>query len=114
MLCRMPESDGSPIRPGRRHEALVLELLHRHGPLSRGGLQNLSGLSRTAVYDAVARLVADGTVVIDGAPLAWRRRGRPVELLTVNTRTTTAVRSAPAAGSGRADGTDDGKGERAR
>ncbi|MFR0359391.1 hypothetical protein [Streptomyces sediminimaris] len=109
----MPESDGTPIRTGRRHEALVLELLHRHGPLSRSGLQNLSGLSRTTVYDAVARLVVDGTVVIHGAPLAWRRRGRPVELLTVNTRTTT-VRSAPAAESGRADGTDDDKGDRAR
>ncbi|MEU6551942.1 hypothetical protein ABZ915_16915 [Streptomyces sp. NPDC046915] len=110
----MPESDGTPIRTGRRHEAVVLELLHRHGPLSRGGLQDLSGLSRTTVYDAVARLVTDGAVVIGGAPLAWRRRGRPVELLTVSTRTVARVRREAVPGSGGADSTDDDKGDRTR
>ncbi|QOV35865.1 hypothetical protein IM697_38455 [Streptomyces ferrugineus] len=83
----MPDRNGTHTGTGRRHQAQLLELLRRHGPLSRRGLQNLSGLSRTTVYDEVTKLVAEGAVVIGGAPLAWRGRGRPVELLTLGTGT---------------------------
>ncbi|MFE6288093.1 hypothetical protein [Streptomyces sp. NPDC057877] len=76
----------SPTDSGGRHEALVLGLLRANGPLDRSGLRSLSGLSRTTLYDTVAKLVADGAVVVSTPHLTRRGRGRPVERLDVNPR----------------------------
>ncbi|MFJ8148662.1 MarR family transcriptional regulator [Streptomyces sp. NPDC096048] len=83
MLCRMPTRD-SPPTPSARREALVLDLLRTNGPLSRSTLQEISGLSRTTLYDTVAKLVADGAVVASRLDSDRRRRGRPVEKLDIN------------------------------
>ncbi|MCT2581570.1 ROK family transcriptional regulator [Actinophytocola gossypii] len=69
----------------RGHEELVLGLLRRHGPLSRGALGTRSGLSRTTLHDILGALQASGAVVTvaqDGT--APRGRGRPAETLTLN------------------------------
>ncbi|TDD40823.1 ROK family transcriptional regulator [Nonomuraea terrae] len=68
----------------RGHEQLVLGLLRKHGPLSRGELGKRCGLSRTTLYDILASLVASGTVVAAGQQDAPRGRGRPAETLTLN------------------------------
>ncbi|WP_435877893.1 hypothetical protein [Streptomyces kurssanovii] len=79
----MPSKDGPPTRLRRRHQELVLELLRRHGPLSRSRLGALSGLSRTTLYDTVAELVADGAVVASPPGITRRGPGRPAEELTL-------------------------------
>ncbi|PZG20264.1 ROK family transcriptional regulator [Nonomuraea aridisoli] len=68
----------------RGHEQLVLGLLRKHGPLSRGELGKRCGLSRTTLYDILASLVASGTVVAASQQDAPRGRGRPAETLTLN------------------------------
>jgi predicted NBD/HSP70 family sugar kinase len=68
----------------RGHEELVLGLLRRHGPLSRGELGKHCGLSRTTLYDILAELVAGGAVVTASQQEAPRGRGRPAETLTLN------------------------------
>ncbi|MEW1839032.1 ROK family protein [Nonomuraea angiospora] len=68
----------------RGHEELVLGLLRKHGPLSRGELGKLCQLSRTTLYDILAELVAGGAVVAAGPQDAPRGRGRPAETLTLN------------------------------
>ncbi|MEK8174853.1 ROK family protein [Streptomyces sp. M19] len=72
-----------PAAPG--HEDLVLDLLRKHGPLSRAELGGLSGLSRTTLSDIVAALMETGAVV-GSAPDPGRGGGRPVETLTLNPR----------------------------
>ena len=94
MLSRMPTRDGPPRRNGSEHEVLLLELLGRHGPLSRSGLQELTGFSRTTLYDTVARLVDDGAVVVSRSGCARRGRGRPAEELTLSPGTARAIGSA--------------------
>jgi predicted NBD/HSP70 family sugar kinase len=79
-----PHHDGPLTRLRRGHEQLVLELLRRHGPLSRAELGRHSGLSRTTLYDIVAALVDSGAVVTSVPAPAERRRGRPVETLTLH------------------------------
>ncbi|WP_434091071.1 ROK family protein [Streptomyces flaveus] len=86
MLCGMQSHDGPLARLRRGHEELVLDLLRKHGRLSRGELGTHSRLSRTTLYDIVGGLLASGAVVAsasapDAAP---RKRGRPVETLTLN------------------------------
>lgn len=86
MLCGMQRQESPLARLRRGHEELLLGLLRKHGPLSRGQLGRHSGLSRTTLYDIIAELVAGGAVVVstpDRDP-ALRRRGRPVETLTLN------------------------------
>ncbi|WBB62354.1 ROK family protein [Streptomyces sp. WMMC500] len=84
MLSAMHPSAGPLSRLRREHEELVLSLLRKHGPLSRGELGTRCGLSRTTLYDIVGDLVASGAVVA-AVPLAEeRRRGRPVEKLSLN------------------------------
>ncbi|MEU6785508.1 ROK family protein [Nonomuraea angiospora] len=68
----------------RGHEELVLGLLRKHGPLSRGELGKLCQLSRTTLYDILAGLVAGGAVVTASPQDAPRGRGRPAETLTLN------------------------------
>ncbi|MEV6038369.1 ROK family protein [Nonomuraea sp. NPDC052116] len=47
----------------RGHEELVLGLLRKHGPLSRGELGKLCQLSRTTLYDILAGLAALGEAI---------------------------------------------------
>ncbi|MEU8845237.1 ROK family protein [Streptomyces sp. NPDC048564] len=67
-----------------RHGALVLHLLRRHGPLTRGRLGALSGLSRTTLYDVVAALLDEGAVLASVPQATLRKRGRPAEVLALN------------------------------
>ncbi|GAA1779001.1 ROK family protein [Streptomonospora arabica] len=80
----MSSQAGPLTRLRRGHKELVLELLSKHGPLSRSSLGSLSGLSRTTLYEIVAELVANGAVVASLPEPAERKRGRPVEKLTLN------------------------------
>jgi predicted NBD/HSP70 family sugar kinase len=81
----MPHDHEGPLARLRRgHEELVLRLLRTHGPLSRGELGRLSGLSRTTLYDIVTALVDGGAVVATPSAAAERRRGRPVESLSLH------------------------------
>ncbi|MBB4931935.1 putative NBD/HSP70 family sugar kinase [Lipingzhangella halophila] len=82
----MSSQAGPLIRLRRGHTELVLELLGKHGPLSRSSLGSLSGLSRTTLYEIVAELISTGAVVASPAEPAQRKRGRPVEKLTLNPR----------------------------
>ncbi|MGP3928944.1 ROK family protein [Nonomuraea sp. KM88] len=76
---------GGPLSQLRRgHEELVLGLLRKHGPLSRGELGRRCGLSRTTLYDILAELVAGGAVVTASERETPRGRGRPAETLTLN------------------------------
>ncbi|MFG1696201.1 ROK family protein [Nonomuraea sp. NPDC049309] len=77
-----PSGPLSQLRRG--HEELVLGLLRKHGPLSRGELGKRCGLSRTTLYDILAELVANGAVVTASPQEAPRGRGRPAETLTLN------------------------------
>ncbi|MFE6172284.1 ROK family protein [Streptomyces sp. NPDC056464] len=72
------------LRMRGKHEELVLRLLRRHGPLSRGELIDMSGLSRTTLYDIVVPLVDNGTVTVSIPEVARRKRGRPVEKLDLS------------------------------
>lgn len=84
MLSCMHEHDGPLTRLRRSHEQAVLELLRRHGPLSRAELGDRSGLSRTTLHDIVAGLVGNGSVVAGTPHVEVRKRGRPVEKLSLN------------------------------
>ncbi|WP_431038241.1 ROK family protein [Streptomyces sp. P6-2-1] len=79
------DPEGGPLARLRRgHEELVLSLLRTHGPLPRAELTRLSGLSRTTLYDIVGALVARGALVAAAPPAEGRRRGRPVETLSLD------------------------------
>ncbi|GAA0463541.1 ROK family transcriptional regulator [Streptomyces olivaceiscleroticus] len=91
MLCGMQAHDGPLTRLRKSHEQSVLDLLRKHGPLSRAELGAHSGLSRTTLYDIVAGLVEGGTVVAATPPAEVRRRGRPVEKLSLNPHAGEAV-----------------------
>ncbi|MEU8353089.1 ROK family protein [Streptomyces sp. NPDC048845] len=86
----MQHHDGSPAQPSRLsrlrrgHEELVLDLLRKHGPLTRSALGTYSGLSRTTLYDIIAALLSGGAVVSVAPDPALRKRGRPVETLALN------------------------------
>ncbi|AXK34753.1 ROK family transcriptional regulator [Streptomyces armeniacus] len=84
MLCGMQSHDGPLTRLRRSHEELVLDLLRKHGSLSRAELGKHSGLSRTTLYEIIGELVASGAVVASAPDPALRKRGRPVETLTLN------------------------------
>lgn len=84
MLSGMHEHDGPLTRLRRGHEQGVLELLRRHGPLSRAELGTRSGLSRTTLHDIVAGLVGNGAVTASTPQMEVRKRGRPVEKLSLN------------------------------
>ncbi|MFD8566920.1 ROK family protein [Streptomyces sp. NPDC059639] len=84
MLSGMHEHDGPLTRLRRSHEHSVLDLLRKHGPLSRAELGTRIGLSRTTLYDIVAGLVGSGAVVTSTPHVEVRKRGRPVEKLSLN------------------------------
>ncbi|WP_394428260.1 ROK family transcriptional regulator [Streptomyces sp. SGAir0957] len=91
MLSSMHEHDGPLTRLRRGHEQAVLELLRRHGPLSRAELGARSGLSRTTLHDIVAGLTGSGSVVAGTPQAEVRKRGRPVEKLSLNPAAGAAV-----------------------
>ncbi|MFI0240399.1 ROK family protein [Streptomyces sp. NPDC016845] len=91
MLSSMHEHDGPLTRLRRGHEQAVLELLRRHGPLSRAELGTRSGLSRTTLHDIVAGLTGSGSVVAGTPQAEVRKRGRPVEKLSLNPAAGAAV-----------------------
>lgn len=84
MLSGMHPHDGPLTRLRRGHEQSVLELLRKYGPLSRAELGTRSGLSRTTLYDIVAGLVTSRAVVVGTPYVEARKRGRPVERLSLN------------------------------
>lgn len=84
MLFAMQHHNGPLARLRRGHEEHVLDLLRKHGPLSRGQLGKQSGLSRTTLYDIIAELVTSGAIVVSAPDPAQRKRGRPVETLALN------------------------------
>jgi predicted NBD/HSP70 family sugar kinase len=71
-------TDMLPLRPTDRQLVATLDL---HGRLSRDRLAALSGLPRSTVADALARLVRHGIVAERPAPEAAGRTGRPPRLL---------------------------------
>ncbi|MFJ1996591.1 ROK family transcriptional regulator [Streptomyces asiaticus] len=74
-------------RASASHKTLVLRLLREHGPLTRGELGTLCGLSRTVLHDIVGALMDNGTVLASIPEAARRKRGRPAEVLSLNTGT---------------------------
>ncbi|WP_316751368.1 ROK family transcriptional regulator [Streptomyces herbicida] len=80
----MPRPHTPPSRSRTGHEALLLRLLREHGPLTRGELGTLSGLSRTTLYDVVGALTDNGTVLASVPGAVRRKRGRPAEVLALN------------------------------
>ncbi|MGI5401395.1 ROK family protein [Streptomyces sp. CA-135486] len=62
----------------------MLRLLRQFGPLTRSELGQLSGLSRTTLYEVVSRLVDSGQVIAAVPDSTPRRRGRPAEKLVLN------------------------------
>jgi len=66
---------------------LVVRLLREHGPLTRSELGTLCGLSRTTLYDAVGALMDNGTILASVPEAARRKRGRPAEVLALNSGT---------------------------
>ncbi|WP_260609097.1 ROK family transcriptional regulator [Streptomyces sp. WAC 01325] len=62
----------------------MLRLLREFGPLTRSELGELSGLSRTTLYEVVGRLVDSGQVIAAVPDSTRRRRGRPAEKLIPN------------------------------
>lgn len=84
ILVGMQQQEGPLSRLRRGHERLVLELLRKHGPMTRSELGSRCGLSRTTLYDIIAALVARDAVVASVAASARRGRGRPVERLALN------------------------------
>ncbi|MGW0555860.1 ROK family protein [Streptomyces sp. NPDC002926] len=62
----------------------MLRLLRQFGPLTRSELGQLSGLSRTTLYEVVSRLVDGGQVIAAVPDSTPRRRGRPAEKLVLN------------------------------
>ncbi|MEU0845847.1 ROK family transcriptional regulator [Streptomyces sp. NPDC005962] len=68
----------------RKHENLILGLLRKHGPLTRGELGERCGLSRTTLYDVVGALMDSGAVSASVPRVGGRGRGRPAEKLSSN------------------------------
>ncbi|MBT1091271.1 ROK family transcriptional regulator [Streptomyces sp. Tu102] len=62
----------------------MLRLLREFGPLTRSELGELSGLSRTTLYEVVSRLVDSGQVIAAVPDSTRRGRGRPAEKLIPN------------------------------
>ncbi|MEW1547016.1 ROK family protein [Streptomyces tsukubensis] len=85
----MPRTEPTALTLLRRtHEAQVVEVLRRLGAVSRAGLAQHTGLSRTALSSITAALIERAVVVAGPAPAdGVRGRGRPVELLRLHPAT---------------------------
>ncbi|WP_165368049.1 ROK family transcriptional regulator [Phytoactinopolyspora endophytica] len=90
----MADANRSALRLLREgHEDRVLGLLRTHGALSRSDLAQATGLSRTALWSIVSRLISIGAVVEsdkidepqhDDTAAQKRGKGRPPTYLTLN------------------------------
>lgn len=82
----MSPPEGALAQLRRGHEERVLDLLRRHGALSRSALGSLSGLSRTTLHDIISGLLASGAIVAAAPRQATeaRGRGRPAASLSLN------------------------------
>jgi predicted NBD/HSP70 family sugar kinase len=68
----------------RRHNlSLVLRLLATHGPRSRAGIADVTGLTRATVSSLVSDLIERG-LVKDVGPTGDQRMGRPASLVQVD------------------------------
>lgn len=74
----------STARAHGRSADQVLRSLRQSGPLTRGELGELCGLSRTTLYEVVSRLVDSGLVIATVPDDGPRGRGRPAEKLALN------------------------------
>lgn len=66
----------------RRNLSIVLEQVHRTGPISRAAITAATGLNRSTVAALVAEL-EDLGLLVEGDPLATARVGRPSPLVSV-------------------------------
>jgi predicted NBD/HSP70 family sugar kinase len=82
---RSPSSLAQPALGLRPSDRQLVAVLGRHGELSRGQLARLSGLPRSTITDAVARLQRHGIVVegAAGGAVGHSRSGRPPKLLAL-------------------------------
>lgn len=65
--------------------ARLVQLVHRHGPLSRAALTEATGLNRSTIADLVADLVTHG-LVVERAPDPVGRVGRPSPVVAADPR----------------------------
>ena len=56
-------------------DELLLDLLTKHGPLTRSELVKLTNIPRTTLYDNLSKLISKGLVIKESLPRATR--GRP-------------------------------------
>lgn len=82
MLSPMPESNGSVSSRRARSRERLLTALRQEGPLTRGDLSQLTGLSGSAVAKSVQDLIAHGLVSEQPPRREGGGRGRPSALLT--------------------------------
>src|SRR5579884_104562 len=66
------------------NRSLVLDVLRRHGPISRSGIASVAHLAKPTVSAIVEDLIAEGTVAELGPGSAQARVGRPAILLTLD------------------------------
>lgn len=66
-------------RTRRAHEDQLLELLRRHGPLTRGQLSELSGITRSTVSEIVTDMLNRPAITLDGNDTERPGRGRRAE-----------------------------------
>ncbi|MHA1707968.1 MAG: helix-turn-helix domain-containing protein [Candidatus Heimdallarchaeaceae archaeon] len=62
-------------------ENLLLDLLEKKGPLTRGELVNLTQIPRSTLYDNLAKLISKGLVEKKSVPRSTR--GRPKVLFKI-------------------------------
>ncbi|WP_328440800.1 ROK family protein [Streptomyces sp. NBC_00444] len=80
----MPNATRNTTWARGQYSDQMLRLLRQFGPLTRSELGELSGLSRTTLYEVVSRLVDSGQVIAAVPDSTPRRRGRPAEKLVLN------------------------------
>ncbi|RZI89939.1 MAG: MarR family transcriptional regulator, partial [Microbacterium sp.] len=69
----------------QRNLARLLRIVHLEGPVSRAALTDATALNRSTIGDLVAELVSAG-LVVEGAPDAQRRVGRPSPTVAADRR----------------------------
>lgn len=75
----------SALSPTRRaHEDQLLELLRHHGPLTRGQLSELSGITRSTVSEIVTDMLNRRAITLDGNDTERPGRGRRAERIALD------------------------------
>ncbi|SEA24250.1 DNA-binding transcriptional regulator, Lrp family [Bowdeniella nasicola] len=75
----------SALSPTRRaHEDQLLELLRHHGPLTRGQLSELSGITRSTVSEIVTDMLNRRAITLDGNDTECPGRGRRAERIALD------------------------------